>query len=91
MFIGFLEAEAPRPVDSRRENVVRLSALSNHRVDHSSEAGRIMSVKNSSDTIGNRTCDLPACNSVPQTTALPRVSHICTYLLISISLHPIVL
>ena len=29
-------------------------------------------MKNSSDTIGNRTRDLPACNAVPQPTALPR-------------------
>jgi hypothetical protein len=48
-------------------------------------------MKNFSDTIGNRTRDLPACNSVPQTNALPLASHISTYLLISISLHPIVL
>jgi hypothetical protein len=26
-------------------------------------------MKNSSDTIGNRTCDLPACTAVPQPTA----------------------
>jgi len=30
-----------------------------------------MSMKNSSDTIGNQTCDLPACSAVPQPTALP--------------------
>ena len=30
-------------------------------------------MKNSGDTIGNRTCDLPACSAVPQPTALPRV------------------
>ena len=30
-----------------------------------SAAGRIMSMKNSSDTIGNRTRDLPACSAVP--------------------------
>jgi hypothetical protein len=30
-----------------------------------SAAGRIMSMKNSSDTIGNRTLDLPACSAVP--------------------------
>jgi len=29
-------------------------------------------MKNSSDTIGNRTRDLPACSTVPQTTASPR-------------------
>ena len=28
-----------------------------------------MSMKNSNDTIGNRTCDLPACSAVPQPTA----------------------
>jgi hypothetical protein len=31
----------------------------------------IMSMKNSSDTIGNRTRDLPACSAVPQPTAPP--------------------
>ena len=31
-----------------------------------------MSMKNSSDTIGNRTRDLPACSAVPQPTAPPR-------------------
>jgi hypothetical protein len=30
-----------------------------------------MSMKNSSDTIGNRICDLPACSAVPQPTAPP--------------------
>jgi hypothetical protein len=29
-------------------------------------------MKNSSDTIGNRTRDLPACSAVPQPTAPPR-------------------
>jgi hypothetical protein len=37
-----------------------------------SAAGRIMSMKNSSDTIGNRTHDLPTCSAVPQPTAPPR-------------------
>jgi len=31
-----------------------------------------MSIKNSSDTIGNRTRDIPAYSAVPQSTALPR-------------------
>jgi len=31
-----------------------------------------MSIKISSETIGNRTCDLPACSAVPQPTAPPR-------------------
>jgi hypothetical protein len=30
-----------------------------------------MSVKDSNDTIGNRTCDLPACSALPQQTAPP--------------------
>jgi hypothetical protein len=32
-----------------------------------------MSMKNSKDTLGNRTRDLPACSAVPQPTAPPRV------------------
>ena len=39
-----------------------------------SAAGRIMSKKNSDDTIGNRIRDLPACSAVPKPTALPRVT-----------------
>jgi hypothetical protein len=35
-------------------------------------AGMIMSIKNSSDTIGNRTRDLPVCSAVSQPTAPPR-------------------
>jgi len=31
-----------------------------------------MSMKNSNDTIGNRTRDLPACSAVPQPTESPR-------------------
>jgi hypothetical protein len=31
-----------------------------------------MSMKNTNDTIGNRTRDLPTCSAVPQPTALPR-------------------
>ena len=36
-----------------------------------SAAGRIMSLKNSNDTIGNRTSDLPACSAVPQPNSPP--------------------
>ena len=36
-----------------------------------SETGRIMSMKNSSETIENRTRDLPACSAVPQPTPPP--------------------
>jgi hypothetical protein len=35
----------------------------------------IMSMKNSSDTIGNRTRDLPIFSAVPQPTALPRAPY----------------
>ena len=35
-------------------------------------AGRIMSMKNSNDTIGNRTRDLPAYTEVPHPTTPPR-------------------
>ena len=41
-----------------------------------SAAGRIMSMKNSSDTIGNRTRDLPTCSAVPQPTALRRAPRV---------------
>ena len=44
----------------------RLSQTQGH-----SAAGRIMSMKNSNETIGNRTRDLPACSAVPQPTAPP--------------------
>jgi len=33
-----------------------------------------MSIKNSNDTIGNRTRDLPACTAVSQPTVPPRAS-----------------
>jgi hypothetical protein len=48
-----------------------------------SAAGRIMSMKISSDTIGSRTRHLPACSSLPEpTTALraPYILHTCTSL-----------
>jgi hypothetical protein len=32
-------------------------------------AKKIVSMKNSIDTIGNQTCDLPTCSAVPQQTA----------------------
>ena len=36
-------------------------------------------MKNSNDTIGNRTRDLPACSAVPQPTAPPRAPFINVY------------
>ena len=41
-----------------------------------SRAGRIMSMKNSNDPVGNRTRDLPACSAVPEPTAPPRAPSI---------------
>ena len=41
-----------------------------------SAAGRIMSMKNSNDTKGNRTRDLPTCSAVPQLTCKKKI---CTY------------
>jgi len=43
-----------------------------------SAAGRIMSMKNSSDTIGNSSRELPACSAVPQPTAPPGAPLFCT-------------
>jgi len=42
-----------------------------------SAAGRITSIKNSNDTIGNETNDLPACVAVPQPTAPPQYEQMC--------------
>jgi hypothetical protein len=42
-------------------SVKRLDRRQSH-----SAVGRIMSMRNSNDTIGNRTRDLPACSAVPQ-------------------------
>jgi hypothetical protein len=44
----------------------RLSQPQGHSV-----ARKIMSIKNSNETIRNRTCDLPACSAVPQRTVTP--------------------
>jgi len=49
----------------------RLSQPQSH-----STAGRIMSMKNSNDTIGNRTRDFPGCSAVPQPTAPPRAPYV---------------
>jgi len=42
-----------------------------------------MSMENSSDTIGNRTRDLPTCSAVPQPTAPPRAPVV--YVMLEIS------
>ena len=38
-----------------------------------------MSMKNSNDTIGNRTLDLPACSAVPLSTASPSTLLVLVY------------
>ena len=43
-----------------------------HRPQGQSAVIRIISMKNSNDTVENRTRDLPACGTVPQPTAPPR-------------------
>jgi hypothetical protein len=48
-----------------------------------SAARRIMSMKNSNDTIRNRTRNLPTCSAVPQPTALPRAPPITVQFLTS--------
>ena len=55
-------------------SVKRLSQPQGH-----SAAGRIMSMKNSNETIGNRTRDLPTCSAVPQPITLPRAHNRTTY------------
>ena len=41
-------------------------------------------MKNSSDTIGNRTCDFPVCSAVPQPTVPPRAPLLQVLVVISI-------
>jgi len=50
-------------------SLLRLSQPQGH-----SAIGRIMSMKNYNDTIGNRTCGFLACSVVPQPTAPRRTS-----------------
>jgi len=56
---------------------LRLSQPQGHSV-----AGRIMSLNNSSDAIGNRTRNLPTCSAVPQPTAPPRSATQCNTLVL---------
>jgi hypothetical protein len=84
--LGFPEVEAARFQDSQHMKVIRLSALCTgylyspgnipgiprlSQPKGHSAAGRIMSLKNSCDTLGNQTHNLPACSAVPQPTVPP--------------------
>ena len=51
---------------SSKHSCFRLSQPQSHRA-----AGRIISMKNSSNVVGNRTRYLPGCSAVPQPTAPP--------------------
>jgi hypothetical protein len=47
-----------------------------------------MSMKNSNDTVGNRTDDLPDCSAVPQPTAPPRAKFLfCVTIIQTIYIH----
>ena len=53
---------------SRHSFLLEIESISAH-----SAVGRIISIINSNDPIGNRNCDFPGCSAVPQPTAQPRV------------------
>jgi hypothetical protein len=62
----------------------RLSRPQDHSV-----TGRIMSMKKSSYTIGNRTSDIPVCSTVPQPTTPPRAPslYVCMYVCMYVCLN----
>ena len=80
--LGLRKIEDPRFQDNWDLKVVRLSVLRNgrlyapslRRASWHSAAGTVMSMKNSSDAIGNRTSDFPAFTALLQPTAPPWAS-----------------
>ena len=58
--------------------------LSLSRTQNHSGARRIMSMKISNDTMGNRTRDIPTCSAVPQPTEPPRAPHVLYSIIIII-------
>ena len=74
---GKLVSPAHRPPLPHRKYSWYSFLLETESTPDPSAAGRIMLLKNSNDTVGNRTRDLPACSAVPQpncATAYPRWS-----------------
>jgi hypothetical protein len=52
---------------------------------------RIMSIKNSNDTIGNQTRDLPACSAVPEPTVPQRIGTVSNLYYVGVGIwnHPV--
>jgi len=63
----------PPPTPNQEIFLVLISVTRLSQPQGRSAVGSIMSMKNSNDTIGNRTRDLPTCSAVPQPTAPPDV------------------
>jgi hypothetical protein len=68
------QSYAPAAFTLQKISLVVISVKRLSRPQDHSAAGRIMSMKNSSDAIGNRTRDLPACSAAPHPTAPPRAA-----------------
>jgi hypothetical protein len=71
MAVRLSALRAGRPLPPGRF-LVLISVKSLSRPQDHNAAGRIRSVEKSSDLIGNRTRDIPACSVVTQPTTLPR-------------------
>ena len=70
---SYMRSVVDRNVVMRRMTVllVLISVRGRGDIQGHSAAGRIMSMPNSHDTIGNRTRDLPTCSAVPEPTGPP--------------------
>jgi hypothetical protein len=71
----FQEIQAPTFLEIRHVKLVCQSYITTQKLSRTQShraTGRIKSMKNSIDIIGNRNRDLAACNTLPQPTAPPR-------------------